>query len=621
MSDDAMRPRRARASDDTADGSGLDSGRDDNPFARPARSADTPARSAVSPDYHSGSPDDPPVSPARRSLDSPYEAAHEQGSTGIGTPTRGLDFARHDVPPPAASPASPAPAGDTLIPAPILPPRGEGFYEGPGPQPRRSALSSVTPPEPPPPTPEKGPRWEPAAAAGSPAASAPTPAPTPSPHTTPERQPSPPTAAGGAPTGAPDWWRAHARAFAVAGLGIAVLAVGAGIVGFLTGGPSAPVASPSPSVSPSVSPTIPRVDVADLLTEADAKALNPNATWAITNTTTAAGEHAARPACFSTEPSASERLDSVQRTLGTTEDNQLAVLHQLDAYPSVEAAQTALTERAGRMAACDEVPMRIISAENVEGLGEESYQVTVLHEGEQPQHHNLLLTRVGNILSITDAFSNDAAIATDLVIEAGQRSLDGLCERVGTCGDAEVAITPTAVPPVEPHGWLVVSDLPRMRAGFGRWTAQTPTALTSRGNGCEDMTLASASGPSDHLQNTYLVTQDDQAPDQFGLDEMVFVFGEAGAASTFATDLGENLATCAERVLGTEVSIVETAEGIVAYDITREIEDGEIAYQVAVVAEGARVAYLMATVTEDYRFDDASLGWVAERAGVRLTQA
>lgn len=619
MSDDAVRPRRALESDDTAEEPGPDPQRDDSPFARPARSATSPARSAdspysssgasparsaASPQYSAGPPSRSAGSPARRSLDFDDDDPTEIREA-ITEPMRGLDFGRRDpalppaaeaaaaIPPPTASP-------ETMIPAPVLPPRGEGYYEGPGPRPRRSALSSSTPPEAPP---------QPA---------------TPSPESARSPEPAPIVAAApGAPPppARQGWFAAHGRSFLVAGLAIAVLALAAGIAGYLTGRAPQPAVTPSVSPSPTDSPTSPRVDVEDLLTEADAKAISAGATWATTNTTTTAAEHPARPACFSTEPSGAERLDSLQRTLGTTEENQLAVLHQLDAYPSVEAAQAALAERAERMARCDEVPMRIVHAAAVTGLAEETYQISVVHEGEQAQYHNLLLARAGNILSITDTFSTgDGPVSTGAVVEAMARPLEGLCERVGSCSAGPVEVTAKQVPPVEPRGWLIPSDLPRIRPGEGRWTAQTPSALTSPGNGCEDMTLATVSGPVERAQNTYLVTQDEARPDQFGLDEMVFVFGSNAAAADFAAQLSENLATCGERVLGTEVSPLGVGDQATAFDITREIEGGEIAYQVAVVLRDHRVAYLLATVSENYRFDAGDLGLVAQRASVRLPQ-
>lgn len=616
MSDDAVRPRRALGSDDSAQES------EPTPGHSPIDANE--AAEATSPFARPGS------GAARRSADEQLD-----DDTPDASAQRGPNFdptERFDMPRRFAKPS------ETLIPAPVLPGRGEGFYDGPGPRPRRSALSSNTPPEPPPQVPEgQDPLWSfsPHATTSGPdvPAAEPSPADQPSPGTepspaipaaydegpgspgSPAGPPAPPAASGGG-----SWWAAHSRSFIVAGLGVALLAVGSGVVGYYSAPSTAP--SATPSASPGVSEsTMPRATQSDLLTEADAKALDPNATWAITNTTTSVEEHTARAACFSTEVSNTERLSSLQRTLGSTQENQLAVLHQLDAYPTEEAAKEAMSARRAIIADCSEVPSRIMSSDNVAGLADEAYQVTVLYENQQPQYHNLLLTRVGNILSMTDAFSNGEAVPTTNVVDAVKRSTDALRGSAGQQPVGAVEVTAGTVPPADPVGWLIPADLPRMRAGVGRWTAQQPAALTSRGNGCENITLATASGPTERLQNTYLMTQDDQRPDQFGLDEMVFTFPDEATAGSFATTLGDNIAKCGERVPGTTVSAINAGDGVRAYNLRRETENGAIAYQVSLVRQGNKLAYLLATVTDNYRFTDANVGWVAQRAGVRLTQS
>lgn len=602
MSNDASRPRRAIESDDSAALSpeSDSSSASPNPFARPSDDQQTghpqARRSAAEPELEPEIDPDadtneiPAVEPtrARRGAapepdDSPAEVESPAGSP---------------VEPPGAEPSA------TMIPAPVLPPRGEGYYEDPGPQPRRSAMSSDTPPE-----------ADEAVTVGRRSASEP------ADETTSPDEPDA-VVAGGA-TGRQSWFRAHAKSFAVAGVSVAVLATGAGAAGYYTAGgsaePPAP-ASPSPSVSESDSPSLPRVEAAQLISEADAKLINANATWATASNTSSVEEHQARPACFSSALDDETRLDSLQRTLGTTQEDQLAVLHQLDSYPSVELAQEAFASRAQTMASCSESPARIVASDQVTGIGEEAQQVTVAFENEQSQYHNILLVRTGNILSMVDVSSNDAPTQTLPVANALERSVGSLCEATGECATG-LGVTAQTVPAVEPRGWLIASDLPRITAGAGRWTAQSPAAVSSRGTGCEDLSLSSPSGATESLQNTYLMTQDEARPDQFGLDEMQFTFGDESAASSFADTLSTNLSECADRVMGTEVESIDVGESADAVSIHRETESGAIAYQVAVVQRGNRVAYLLTSVTDDYRFSDTQVYMVATRAGDRLTQA
>ena len=564
MTDDSSRPRRAFGSDDSADlGSGPE-GLGDNPFARPDGDNPTP------------------------------------------TPRRGRRFAdpepedgvEPDTDPDTAEEPQTEPVPEAMIPAPVLPGRGEGVYDGPGPKPRRSALSSVTPPEPEP-KPDA-----PTDAASEPAWQAEELPPAEKPRQT-------------------HWLKAHAKSLVVAGLSVALLAVGAGFGGYYSHRIPAGDESPSPSPSPSESssaPAIPRVTQADLLTEADAKAINANATWAITATTTTVDEHQFRPACLSTEPADVERLDSFQRAIGSTESNALAALHQVDAFPTEEAAQQVTAERWARMSKCDEVPTRIVSSDTVTGFGDEAYQITVVQEDEEPRFHTLLMVREGNIVSMVDAFSDGSAVPTQAVVDASKRSTTELCSRTG-CAVGEVKVQAGEIPPVDPRGWLIPSDLPRMRAGEGRWNAQNPATLTSAGTGCEDMTLASVPKATDRKQNTYLVTQDAEVPSNFGLDEMIFTFPGDGEASEFAKTLGEKINKCGDRLLGTEVKSADIGvEGVQSFDVQRETAEDKIQFQVVITQEGPRVSYLLGTVTKDYRFSNEQLKMVTERADVRLRQ-
>ena len=558
MSDDDVRPRRALAPDDSADQQPEAERLDENPFARPGSNAGSPTR-------------------ARRSL-------------------------------PAEEPEAPA----LTVPGPVLPARGEGVYDGPGPVPRRSAMSSVTPPE--------APEW----VLESPASPDTTqsPAPVPSPTTDAE----PPSDAASDTTVAPahpderPWHVAHLRGLIAAAVAVAVLALGAGVLGYNQAKPGTPTATPTPSASNSPSVNVPRVGQNDLITEADAKAASANADWAITGTTTSLNDHAARPACLSTEASDVDRIDSLQRTLGTTGKNKLAALHQLDAFPTKEAAQQVFSARAAALAQCNEVQTLILSATKVSGIAEDTMQISVVEEANPRKYHALLLTRTGNVLSIIDAASADGSVKPEQLVDMLKRSATQLCQKAGNCDPASATVEDATVPAVDPKGWLIPSDLPRIRAGAGLWTAQPPADISSKGTGCENLNLASESGPTKRQQATYLVAQDDKAPEQFGLDEFVFRFNDEKSAAQFASKLGKGIAGCKERVLGTKISSINGPKDAQAFTIERETSNGNILYQVALAQRGKAVVYLMANVTKDFQFSEQNLGSVITRAGVRVQQ-
>lgn len=496
----------------------------------------------------------------------------------------------------------------------------------PPPQPRRSALTPSSPSE------EDFPAfspWAPGmdAVPRRSAISAPSPS---SPFDeAPRRKPkiAPPAAADPAPrVEEGDWWAHHRKALLL--WTAAVLAIAVFIaLGLYYSQRSDPAPPPAPSPSPSE--TMPVISETALLSVEDAKTINESATWAITATSTDPADQRLRAACLSTDPDLINPTISMQRSLGTTEDAKLAALHQIDVYATPEAAQQVLQGRVTSLAACSEVPARIVAATTVSALSDDTHQLTLVYENEENQFHTMLLTRTGSTLSILDVSQLEAPVEAQNLVATLQRPLTEVCSLDGTCpGTPEVA--PVVVPPTEPVGWLVPSDLPRIRPGVGRWTSTAPGELTSSGMGCEDLTLVTEPGPTERAQSTLVMTQDDQAPEGFGLDEMRFTFDDDDAAAAFAKKLGDNLAGCQDRVFGTTVVEHPAVTSVGAEDIPvsarsfsieRESESNAVRYQLALTVSGNRVTYMLATVKTSYQFSEAQLSEIAKRLGERATQA
>ncbi|MDF1488863.1 hypothetical protein [Tessaracoccus caeni] len=505
-------------------------------------------------------------------------------------------------------------APESFVPSPAMPQRFSGIYsEEDGPAPRRSALSSITPPG----------AEDVVDAAPRRSAMSPVSGPTPASPSSPE-PPAPPVEA---PPADGSWWEHHRKALVTWAAIIVAAALVVATVTYFIRRSNLPVET---NPSPSPSPTIPALNETALLTEKDAAAISGTATWVVTDTSTNPADKRGRAACLSTDPDLINATVSMQRSLGTTEDNKLAALHQIDVYADENAAKEVLAGRLTSLAACSEVPARIVSSSVVDGLADETHQLTVVYEDAETQFHTVLLTRTGNALGILDVTQLDAPVEPAVLASALRASLTKVCTLGGTCPTGEAEVAPVVVPETDPVGWLVPSDLPRLRPGVGRWKMTQPGELTSRGMGCEDMTLATESGPTLREQSSLLLTQDDKALEGFGLDEMRFTFENTKDAKKFAKKLGDNLADCQERALGTTVTEHEGAKSVGKNDvkvtarsfaIERETSDKPVYYQLAITVSGNRVSYLLATVYEDYQFSEVQLAEVAKRLGERATQA
>lgn len=538
--------------------------------------------------------------------------AHERGdaSTQAEAPQRS-PFARPD----SVDGGEP----ESFVPSPVMPQRFADIYpEETGPAPRRSALSSITPPEL-----DAVSDSAPRRSAVSPVspASGPTPA---SPSS-----PDSPASPAEAPADGGSWWQHHRRSLVTWAAVIIAAALVVASVTYFVRRANLP-AGPSPSPSPSE--TIPPLDESALLTEKDAAAISGTATWAIPGTSTDPADQRGRAACLSTDPDLINPTISLQRPLGTTEENKLAALHQIDVYADEAAAKEVLAGRFTSLASCSEVPARIVSSSTIEGLADETHQLTVVYENEETQFHTVLLARTGNALSILDVTQLDEPVEAEALASALQRSLTKVCSYDGTCPTDKVEVTPVVVPPTEPVGWLVPSDLPRLRPGIGRWSTTGISELTNTkiGMGCEFMTLATETGPTQREQNTLVILQDDKTSEGFGLDEFRFTFEDGKAAKKFAKKLGDNLAGCQEQSMGTTVKEYKDVESVGADDtkvtartftIERETADDSVYYQLAVTVSGDRVSYLLGTVEKDYRFSEVQLAEIAKRMGERATQA
>lgn len=256
--------------------------------------------------------------------------------------------------------------------------------------------------------------------------------------------------------------------------------------------------------------------------------------------------------------------------------------------------------------------------------------MTVSFQNEPAQYHSLLLARNGRAISMVDVVRNGEPVTPEEIVPGLLRSIGEICEPSDGACPNEPDIRPALAPVADPPGWLIPSDLPRIRPGSGMWNARPPTQVTALGTGCENFPLATEPGPLERGQRTFLLTQDEATPGTFGLDQLVFSFGDAEAADTFTQRLATNLAGCGERVMTAEVSELPAVAGVGAggeaissrqFLVTQATSDDEsVLFQVAVGVANEHVTYTVATVTDDYDFAEEQWGTIALRAAQRTTQ-
>ncbi len=631
-----QRPRRAFAADD-AQPDGVDDTRSEaagrarrgtagdfgSPFARPgSRSRDTAIPAPVLPGPEHDTPDSPAPTSRWDGLNDettphgyaseaePRHSTTRSQPASVSTPPRNFTWPERK-PPRAAAAAPPSPFQQPAN-GPTNPP-GAGD-DSPQKRPTRASEAAkptrsndtATPSRPEPPARTDGPT-KPARAA---------------------------RAAGRASELLGDSWLAHHRrtlTMWVAGAVAAALLIAVGFFLFsrlATHEIASPVA-PSSSES-SAEPLTLTED--SLVNVADAKLISADGDWNITETVQEPGKSKNHAACLGKTSADVNPVAGMQRTMATTQADKLALMHQVDVYATEEAAKQVYTANLTAMANCADPSAQILSSTAITGLGDEVSQVSVVLQSATPTFHTLLLVRSGRAIHLLDTTRLKGAVAAEPTVGSLTRSLTSLCEATGgTCPTTPgFAVTPP--PAITPAGWLIPSDLPRITPTVhSQWTAQPPGAITIKGTGCEGIALDSEPGPDDRQQRTLLMTGDANAPEQMGVDELLFTFANEESAKTFGETLANNLANCAKTAKTAKVEGGDPVTGVgmndlpvsaQLFNISHQTSDTSSTYfQAAVVTAGNKVVYLHATVGAEYRFSADQFNVIALRAGQRATQS
>ncbi len=383
------------------------------------------------------------------------------------------------------------------------------------------------------------------------------------------------------------------------------------------------------SVSPTPSAT-PLVDTSDLLSPAAAKPMDPEQTWSVVTTLDRLAKDSPQVACLVDLPTAPNSVMTKQRTLRTGAATGLAALQQIDGYDSVADAERVFTLRAQSFSRCNDVPTWIESAAGIRELGDQATAVTIVYEEPTPEFHTVLMVRTGTVIDLFDVAQNDSAVAISSVAAAASTVVAAQCERA----DGSCAVKPAVIPAVPPKagtpGWMVESDLPRITPGAGAWVATETSNIDTTGSGCENLSLASVSGPTTRKQRTYLLTQDDAAPQDYGLDQINFTFANATAAKAFATKLNTNIAKCASRQTTASVSERAAVSGTGAGNqaiagssnlVTQKAGGSKtVLFRVGAASVGNHVVYVISNPTKGFGYPAKTFSQVVLRAAQRASQ-
>mgnify|MGYP001320413806 CR=1 FL=1 len=392
-----------------------------------------------------------------------------------------------------------------------------------------------------------------------------------------------------------------------------------GVVYLLTLNSIGPSGVPSTSATPSA--------LDPLVTAADLGSFG-GVTW----TETTAINDEARPLCL---PSEADGLPAAQRSvarrIASTTDQVAAVVNIVDTYADVASATTAYQLRLSQAGTCPDTVAHITGASSITGLADSANAVRLTVQNEANEYHFLQLSRTGRTVSLIDAVLSTDDVNAAALANASSPSLNRQCN--GSEGTCPTSISVEAEVPAAgtPPGWLVEADLPRLTPAAGRWGATDPaTTLHLIGSQCEVIDLNAVTGTTAVGQRTFLLADDALAPSGFGVDQAVYSFSTAGAATKLRDKLVKNIESCPDRaptasiaegpaIKGTGVDEAKIAGS--SYVVTQKTETNTVVFRVAVMTVGDRVVYLLANPSTDFDFSDTDWRQVAVRAGQRVSQS
>lgn len=409
--------------------------------------------------------------------------------------------------------------------------------------------------------------------------------------------------------------------------------VGAIVVGsivLVTTRPHPVSVASSPSAAGSASSAM--VSTADLLSPGSATQI-ADATWNISRTQTSLDSTSDTVACFTQHSGVAAPTGTAQRTLSSDSPAGLAALHRIDGYATAAQATAAFAANRTDLGTCDAVPMFLVAADSVSGLGDDALSVVVAdQESKATTFHTVLMVRTGRVVDTYDVAQNTTSVPVTSVVKAATQTISQQCSKAGGSCSATPTVTASAPPTGDPTGWLGLADLPRVTPGQGSWTTTDPGTVSNTSTQCEGVTLGSVAGPVSRQQRTYLLTQDSLAPTSFGLDQINFLFPSASGAKAFATQLAGNLSTCSKTMATATVS-QNKAFSVSAQDsgvgdiqgtaMLIEEKTGATTsawYRVAVVQRDNVVTYLMSNPTRTFGFDAGEMQEIAVRAAQRTAE-
>jgi DNA-directed RNA polymerase specialized sigma24 family protein len=299
------------------------------------------------------------------------------------------------------------------------------------------------------------------------------------------------------------------------------------------------------------------VTAAMLIAPAQLGPIAPTQTWRVTETGDNTRGSGINTVCQRSRFADERGLGTWVRRLQADGKPARQVLQTVEISESPGAAVSTYRTTLGWFAGCTQARVRLTGAYRVANLGDQAEAVRLVATAPRPQSYLVAVARSGSVTTTT-VLQTAAAAAGPLtpVLNATAASLHNMC-RSSAITDCTAGV-PRAVPNLPPSGeaagMLATVDLPPVSTIDEPWVGTDPTeggpnlAATT----CDQANFTKAGGKP--RSRTFLIPEEPDLPQRFGLTETVGTFPSAAAAQRFVTVVRKRMETCEKRQLGSRLS-------------------------------------------------------------------
>jgi hypothetical protein len=385
----------------------------------------------------------------------------------------------------------------------------------------------------------------------------------------------------------------------------------------------------TPSLMQAPPPTIVVMDAAQLLSAKDVAALNRDDDWTVASTSDATGATDRSYTCQQALFADPDHRSAYARTFKGSGSPSEQAVQTVEVSKSPDAAEHAFDETVHWAAGCTTPRTHLLSAYQVDGLGDEAnvLLLSLAPEGAPTQMLGVVVSRSGSVVSsLVQTAVSDTPLRPGPLVNAMVAAVNSICT-VSDGGCAPLSrLQPINPPPSgDAMGFLSPLDIPVISGVSGGWVGTTPETLSGNPSAtlCDAADFGVDTVTSATLR-TYVIPTAASLPARFGLSETIGTFESKGAALAFMRTVVHSVNTCQGRELSATVSdhVHLVANGVhghvwtFEYQVTANAQT--VRYRVGLVRRQGLVAEVTLSPTNNFDMTETQFAAMAQRAGERL---